>query len=108
ASQALHSRLAYTCLAAGPALPSRPFALWCLASPCHAELVKMVTWKNQEDGLWCDSGKTYPAKKSGRMYVNASALFPAPVSFLGANANGRRGKSSKQAERTLLNISKKS
>src|SRR4030095_3284135 len=67
------------------------------ASPCHAELVKMVISKNQEDGLLCDSGKTFQAKTDGCTFVSASARSLAPVCFPKANANGKRGRLFKQA-----------
>src|SRR5258708_30222292 len=77
------------------------------ASPCHAELVRMVTLKNQEDGLSCGSGKTCQVKKSGCTFESASAQSLVPVFFPRANANGKRGRQSKKAVRTPLNTLRK-
>src|SRR5258708_5461098 len=76
------------------------------ARPCHAELGKMVTSKNQEDGLSYDSGKTFPVRKSGCTFENASARSLVPAFFPRANANGNRGRLSKKAVRTPLNTSR--
>src|SRR5215472_5962160 len=77
------------------------------ASPCHAELVKVATLKNQENGLSCGSGKTLLVRQNGCTFVSASAQFLAQVSFPRANANGERGRLFKQAARTPLSTSKK-
>src|SRR5882724_1328779 len=86
------------------------------ATPVKRKRGKSLSRRTGQDGHMEKSGRWFVVRfwkdipgQEKRTHVRERVCpISGPVSFLGANANERRGELSKQAERTLLNISKTS